>query len=266
VKIRRLLCATVVLTVATALSACGSSSDGSAGSGGSDSGTKLLSASQISDAVISLDDLGPGFKVDKSDDGDNKTSFGCLDSLDKLDKLDGGKFKPVHEKEIDYAADSEIGVPAVFTTVGTFRDQATVSEAVSTVKKALDGCTSVDATDDDGFRVQLKVSVDEKTSGPGATAQVNLTATGTGTEQGTSFPFGIRLTIIQVDNNVGLCALVSFGQGDSIGADADKIASIALERLVAVVAGKKPSPAPANLHVTTPEEMLGSAGGQSGPA
>jgi hypothetical protein len=252
VKIPRLSSAVLVVTLAAALTGCGSSSDSK--ETGSGSGVKILSASQVGQAVIALEDLGPGFKVDKSDDGDDKSSFGCLDGLDKLDK---NKIKPPQDEETDYAASSDIGIPAVFSKVGSFKDSSDASSILSKFKSAVQGCTSVDATDDDGFHVKLAITLDEKASGSGATAQVNMTAQGTGETSGQTFPFGIRMTAIQVDNNVSLVGFVTFGS--SVEPEASKMAAIALERLVAVVGGKTPSPTPANLHVTTEDELLGSA-------
>ncbi|MFL6060687.1 MAG: hypothetical protein ACJ72E_05615 [Marmoricola sp.] len=249
---RTRILSTTALTLAlgAALTGCGSS-------GGST--TKVMTAGQVATSVIALEDLGTGFKVDSSPDDNSKTNFGCLEGLDSLDK---NKIKAPRSKETDYAADSEIGVPAVFSKVGSFATADTAASILTKFKAAVDGCTSVDATDTDGFHVKLTVTTDETTSGPGATRQVNMTASGTGTTQGLTFPFGIRMSAIQVGNDITLVGFVSFG--NDIKPEADKICSIALERLVAVLDGKKPSPAPANLHVVTESEILG--GGSSSGA
>jgi hypothetical protein len=241
----------LALSLGAALTGCGSSGGGG---GHGSTAPKVLTAAQAASSVIALEDLGTGFKVDTSKDDDSKTNFGCLDGLDSLDKT---KVKAPRSKEIDYAAASDIGVPAVFSKVGSFADAATAGSLLDKFENAIKGCTSVDATDSDGFHVKLTVKTDEATSGAGATRQVNMTASGTGTTQGLTFPFGIRMSAIQVGNDITLVGFVSFGT--DVTPEADKVCAIALERLVAVVDGKTPSPAPANLHVITEGDILGGA-------
>src|SRR5689334_3441935 len=89
----------LTLVAVAALSGCGSGSDG----GGS---ADVLTKAEAKDALLSLDELGDGFKVAPDDDDEDDSSMGCLDDFEGVDKVVD---EPAREAEQDYEADDEIG-------------------------------------------------------------------------------------------------------------------------------------------------------------
>jgi hypothetical protein len=244
-RTRTVLTTLSVLATIT-LTGCGSSSGGSADA-------KLLSKAQLTSTLIALDDLGPGFKLDKDDNEDDDTDLGCLNGLDKIDKAG---VKPARDEEISFAADSELSLPAVFSTVGTFRSEAKAAQVLHELSAAVADCKSIDVTDEDGFRIKLAVSSNTDEIDADATGQVNLEATGTGSTQGIEFPFGLRFSAIQVGNQVSVLGYVN--SVSTLGDEADALLQRAFDRLAPVADGKKvPTLKPLNLKVVQLEDILG---------
>ena len=248
-RTRTALTALSVISVIS-LSGCGSSSSGS-------DDADLLSKAELTAALITLDDLGPGFEEDKSDDDDDDDAdLGCLNGLDKLDE---SKTKPTRDSEISFEADSDLALPGVFSTVGTFPSEAKAAQVLTELTKAVADCKTVDVTDDDGFRLKLEVTSNTDEIDADATGQVNLEAVGTGSTQGVEFPFGLRFSAIQIGNQVTVVGYVNSVK--TIGGEADALLQRAFDRLAPVADGKPaPKLKPLNLEVVDIEDVLGGSG------
>lgn len=222
-RVRTVLAALTLVTVA-ALSGCG-------GDDGSSSSATTLTKQQATEALLSLDDLGDGFKVAEDDDDDD-SSMGCLDDFEGIDDVVG---EPTVEAEADYEADTEISLPGVLSAVASFESDAPAKKGMSEIRKALTDCTEVEQTDDDGTQFRLTIASDDKKAGPEADDQVNLSANGTVTTQGLTVPMAVHMSIIRVANHVTMSGIVTMGE--EAREDADEIAAAALARIVAVIEG-----------------------------
>jgi hypothetical protein len=244
----RTLVSTLSLVAVATLSGCGSDDGGDSG---------VLSKAELKSALISADDLGSAFEVDDSDDDDDDTVLGCLNGMDELDKLT----KPERDAEIAFEAEEEPNVPAVFSTVGSFEKEADAAKVLTRFSDAVEDCTKIDVTDDDGFRMQLDVSSNSDKVDDGADGQVNLEAVGTAGGQGIEIPFVLRFSAIQIDNHVALVGFVTMAE--DLGADADALEQRAYDRLAPVAAGKKvPDLEPLDIEPVDLEALLtGSAVG-----
>lgn len=240
---RRLGSALLVLTLAAVLTGCGSS------------GPTILSASQAEASLIAASDLGSGFKVDTSKNSSSSTDMGCLNNLDKFGKK---KLKPARDKTVQYKADSPIGIPLVFSAVASLNSVSDATKGVHEFSSLVAHCTTVDTTDSNGFHIKLNVSSNTTKIGSAATAQINLIASGTGQTQGITVPFSFDISLIQLKNQVAMVGYVTMAT--DISTDANALAKIALDRLVAATDGKPaPKPKPLNLHIVTQAEILGGA-------
>lgn len=228
------LASTAVLVLALT-TACGTSDDSAdraratptsqSTSGAGDAVT--LSAQQVREAAIPLELIGEGFTRDDAEsDGDG--NLGCLSDADvkKVDAVE--KVKNAFEG-------GDAGIPFVASSVASLESVAKADETLAGFRKALSGCTEVDTTNPDGGRLRLRVTTDDTTSGPGATAQFNLTAVGNLDIGAFRVPFGFRVSLIQVGNNFAYSGYGSISP--DISSDAEAVANLALARLVAVAAG-----------------------------
>ena len=170
-------------------------------------------------ALITLDDLGPGFELDKSDDDDDDdTDLGCLNGLDKLDK---SKTKP--------ARDADICLRGRLRPVASRRVQhrrhlphrGQGRPGAHRAGRRGRRLPSVDVTDEDGLRLQLDRSPRtptrstptrpvRSTSKPPAPPRARL-----------EFPFGLRFSAIQIGNHVTVLGYVN--SVTTLGAEADAL-------------------------------------------
>lgn len=251
----RTVISTLSLLAVTALSGCGSDSEGSA---------SILSKDDLDSALITLDDLGEDFQVDKEETDEEDADLGCLNGLEDLDDTTD---EPQREDEIAFEAEGDLGLPGIFNTIGSFKSEKEAASVLTRFAEAVEDCKSVDVTDDDGLRIQLEVSSDDALVDPGATDQVNLQASGTASTGAVEFPFSLRFSAIQIDNQI---ALVGYVNGsESPGKDAAAVEQRAFDRFAPVVTGEKaPDLEPLNLTIVDLEDLIGGnpSGDSSGTA
>lgn len=259
-RIRRTASASLVLVLAAALTACGDDDKSS------DPAPKVLTSTEVTNALISLDDLGKDFVVDTEDDDDDDddADLGCLNDVDKVFESKTGSdsdFEKADAKaEVEYKADSDAEMPFLFSSVYSLKDEKQIAEGFKIFQDAFADCTKVDTTDDDGTRIQLDIkTTQDKTVG--ADAQVNLVAAGGFSvrigEGGLRLPFYLRMSLVQVDNNIALVgygSLVEGGEGDD---DSEQLSVVAVNRLLAAIAGKPaPEDPDLDLRLITEEDFF----------
>lgn len=282
-RISRAASAALIVVLATALTGCGgddknvaSSSDPS--SKATESDVKTLSKQEVKDAVISLDDLGDDFKLDKSDDDDDDsdTDLGCLNDIDKVldDKADdsGADFdKAAAKAEAEYKADSDGEMPFVMSSVYSLKSTDEIEEGFKIFEDAFKECDSVDTTDKDGTRIKLSIDFD-KAETDGATSQVNMTAAGNFAIKGpqgqsAELPFYLRMSLIQVDNNIAMIGYGSLVDDDEGDEDSESLNEVGIDRLQAVIDGKPaPEDPDLDLRLITEADILRALRNASGSA
>lgn len=224
------LAAGVVLTAA--LTGCGAD-DESEGSGSGD-GVVVLDQEQVDQAVLSIDNLGPGFVVDEDDDSDDAgeeadTDLGCLDAVD--DDLEESEAKA----EVSYAAVNDLESPTVDSGVSSYGSVDDVTERFERLRTALADCTSIEVSEDD-VSFSLTVESDEETSSDEVEEQLNITATGTASTQGVELPVAMRLSAARVDNHVVFLSRFDLGADGAL----EPYTEAAVGRLLAVLDGETP--------------------------
>ena len=217
--------------LALGLNACGADSSATA----SDSDPSRLTSDQATAALLSDDNLGDDYVRATDDDQDEKSDLGCLDALEDIDSDDA----PVSE-EREFEASNDFGLPAVSSGVSSFDKVADASDRFATALDALDGCTSVEVTDEDGATITLEVSVDSEKSSSQAAEQFNIAATGSISAEGMDFDFGLWASAVRIDNHVTFTAYTDL-ETDAGAASIEAYTAAAVDRLVAVLDEEAPS-------------------------
>jgi hypothetical protein len=264
VRSRRLVPAALVVALAAVLGACGGTPRHPATSVSTSAavtGRHLLSDAQIKASLITSHDLGPGFVVDRHKPAATKPALGCLSTAEASISSSKHEVNAARRAEMKFKADSRLGAPRVISFVSTYAEPSEIRARMVRFQTAFGGCTHAEGTDKTGFSSDLDVSLDEKKAGPRVTRQVNLTATGTASKGDISIPIGIRICLIQVDNQALEVEYLT-SSGDTV-ADSERLNRLALGRLLDAIAGRTSDPSPLDLHVTTPEDLLASKTVQS---
>jgi hypothetical protein len=201
--------------------------------GPSEVAQSVLTQEQAEQALLTLENLGDEFRVD-AEEGDSGTSdMGCLSALGDVENLDAAV-----EAEASYEYADEMGTPAIYNSVASFEQTSEVTAAFDEVKVALESCTQVDVTDDDGLRMQLDVDVDDQKTTTDVDDQVNILASGSASADGLELPFSFGVSLARVDNNTTMVGVVGVGE---FGLELlDGYTEIAVDRVVAVAGGQDP--------------------------
>lgn len=245
-RVRRPVVAGLAMMLATALTGCGegrtSPANTSASAGSTSAAAVPLTESQIDDALIEPTDLGEGY-VERivPDTG----VPGCLAALDVMNH---GFARATLTNDIKFSAGTGAFMPQVHSTISTFADEGAAARAIADLDEALADCTAVDTTLD-GASFDLRVRADNDTTRPEVDSQVNVAATGTATDVLGKFEMTYRAAFMQVGATITGTAYMNTVQDTE--AESEKLAGLALDRLLAVVAGVEPSPTPIDLEVFT---------------
>jgi hypothetical protein len=211
-----------------ALSGC--SSDHGGGSGSTSESTPLTPA-QVTEALLTTQDLGPGYRQVK--ESEESSGLGCLAFLDDLSEdkdaaaIDHAEFSSGHDLD---SAD-------VQTLVESFAGTEAVTSLFDSIRADLDGCEDVKQTID-GIDFDLAVTNDGEKSTTDTDEQINLAATGTATSQGLELPIDLRASLVRIDNHLTGVAVNAFGAVAS-GLVAP-LTEVAADRLAAIATGEKP--------------------------
>lgn len=277
-RIRRIAIAALTVALAAALTGCGGDKKSeSSSSKPTETEVKVLSKDEVKAALISLDDLGKDFKVDKEadDDDDDDADLGCLNDIDKVLDKETGSGDPIEDAEtkaeVEYKADSDIEMPFVMSSTYSLKSEDDITKGFKVFEDAFKDCRTVDTKDKDGTRIQLEIETN-KDETDGATNQINLVAAGSFTVQtgggSIELPFYLGMSMIQVENNI---ALVGFGsiadQGE--GDDAcESLNEVGVGRLLAAIKGEPAPESPdLDLHIITERDFLSAMSeGASGAA
>jgi hypothetical protein len=105
------------------------------------------------------------------------------------------------------------------------------------MRRVLATCKHIDDTSD-GVRTRLEVSRGFEKSSPVADEQINISATGTFTSGGQRLPGGVWISLARIDNHAVSVGI--FAADSRQSTDLPAYSKVAINRLAAVVAGKRP--------------------------
>jgi hypothetical protein len=226
----------------TSLAACGGDSDSSSDDSGSDSGSELeaLTSEQAEQALLSEAVMGADFTAGEPSEESDEGAPGCLAALDDMDDIGAET-----EAEIEYASTSEVGLPSVEHSVFSYTEIDPISARIEEVSTALEGCTTVEDTDEDGTEYLLDVSVSTETTSEGAEEQITVAATGTITAEGQEIPLGVYMSSVRVENHVSVMVYTDIPEDEAATSAAfGSYVDAGAARLAAVAAGDEPAEEP----------------------
>jgi hypothetical protein len=178
--------------MAVVLSGCGTESDPVF-----KQATPVLTQKQVDAALLTPQELGRGFVVDRSskEDDDDGDGMGCLAEIES----DLGP-EPAAEAEATFKRNGKIPLPIVYNSVASFDTPDQMVAAMDAFIAAVDGCERVKDTNADGSTVNAKVSTDNVRSLEAVDEQVNVRLFGTMTTRNVRVPFGFWVSLARVGN------------------------------------------------------------------
>lgn len=234
--------AAAALVTAAVLLAAGCSSAENRQGQASSGGTEPLTDAQAEQALLTAENLGGDYRqtADDGSDDDDLTGMGCLSALGELEEADADA-----QAETDYEFDGELGVPAVYSAVSSYARTSDLVDALDKFRTAMEGCSRIEDTDDEGNTITLDLTLDEEKTTTDVDDQINFAGTGTIASGGFELPFGLWFSVAQLDNHVTLVGVADMGhaRGPMLAA----LTEVAVDRLAAVAAGDEPSDAVAAL-------------------
>jgi hypothetical protein len=239
-RLRRQGCALVVGAALVILTACGSSTPQTSATS-TPTTVAPLTKNQVDSALLTLADMGPGFKADPDatnlDDDDDE--FGCISDLD----APGVSSPTVAEAMTGFVAEKD-SLPALFNAVGTMKNEKQVEAAYNEFVAILKTCRQVSLAEG-GVSLELMVSSNHDKTHKNVDNQVNVAALGTISSEGKSVPFGVWLSWMSLDNNITLVGYANANENGKTNRSLNAHAYNAFAKLQAVMEGKplpKPSP------------------------
>ncbi|CAN5487347.1 hypothetical protein BH09ACT12_BH09ACT12_12830 [soil metagenome] len=250
---RRATVAAAVLSLAFALTACGSDggdeeaaddttsaaspeptdepTDAPTDEPSGDTGA-VLTEDEMTPALLTTEDLPGGFVVDPDDGDDSSTSFAgsCLEDISDL--TDRPEFDADAKAEASYVLDGDAGQSSVRSQVQSYADAEQVVSAIDMFSAAVADCTSAAGTDDDGFEYDLEVLSDQTVSLTGVDQQARVAIQGTFTSESLELPLSIGYNVARIAGNLVIISTIDVGEvGDGIVSSTDTIGQISVDRL-----------------------------------
>lgn len=208
----------------SALGACGSDDVNEPG------GDHRLTEEQAKTALLTQANFGEEYRTVDGDNQEESDDLGCFG-----DGEDGEE--PPVEAETAFEKESASELPNINLSVGSYDSEADAKDALEELRDAFDGCTRVDETDAEGVRTQLAISLSDEQLTNRADEQVTVSAVGTITSEGTSYPLGLWISMSRVDNNVAWVAVADLASSSTL---LDPFVTAAVKRLDDVADGDRP--------------------------
>ena len=223
------------------LTACGGD-DADSGSGSDDESAELevLTDDQAEQALLSETVMGADFTAAEPSEDSDDAAPGCLAALDDLDDIGAET-----EAEVEYASTSEVGLPSVEHSVFSYTETEPITARIEEVSTALDGCESVDETDEEGTEYALDLTVSTDTTSDQADEQITVEAVGTVVAGGQEFPIGVYMSSVRVDNHVSVIVFTDIPEDEAASSETfETYVNAGADRLAAVAAGEEPAEEP----------------------
>jgi hypothetical protein len=185
--------------------------------------------------------MGAEFTVAEPTEDSDEGAPGCLAALDDMDDIGAET-----EAEVEYSSTSEVGLPSVEHSVFSYTEVDPISARIEEVSTALEGCTTVEDTGEDGTAYLLDVSVSTETTSEGAEEQITVAAAGTiTTAEGQELPIGVYMSSVRVENHVSVVVYTDIPEDEAATSAAfEAYVNAGADRLAAVAAGEEPTDDP----------------------
>lgn len=197
---------------------------------------RILSEDELLRSLITAEMIGASFREDRDDPDLSETGPGCLRAFDAVHRTSF----PVREKVAIIRPRKAPFLPSVLSVAATFSSAADARTALPGMRKELGACTKVDETED-GARVRLTLTRDDRRFDDTVDDQFNVIASGTVTARNRSASLLVGFSAIQVDSNVVITGYITPSDADSLEEEMQTLNRAAVDRLTAVVS-REPVP------------------------
>jgi hypothetical protein len=183
-------------------------------------------------------------------------STGCETEESFEDRFDRGGLATTRT-DTGYVYGDESRLLIITSLVSSFADEEQAESAFEAVQTDFESCTHFEETDEaTGDTTVIDVESDTDAATDDVDHQLNLVGDGLWAGEGFGdVELGFGLSLAQVDNNVTLTQVISLG----VSADSELLApytEIAVDRLVAVMAGEAPQDVPGPAPTPVPGSRL----------
>lgn len=238
--LRSAVVAASAVVLAAALVGCGSDDKDSGKDVDKDAAPKVevLSELEVTSALMVESNLGGLFKVEPEtqDDNDDDDGPGCLADVSDFLNDDSDDAETTAERDFE-AVDENTNV-SVSNKVFSYSTTAEAEKAIDGVMAALEDCTEVAESDDDGYTYELEVTSDDEKSEDSVDDQVNSVTSGTISIDDQSGEIALYLSLVRVDNNITAVSAVTLDS--ELPGPITDLVEVVTDRLAAVVDGKQP--------------------------
>jgi hypothetical protein len=194
-----------------------------------------LTTGQIRSALLTSQDLGKQFvSVPPDSDDSDPHDLGCLGKVDRA--VENGP-QPLREVTAAFEPSTQLKSPSIETTVATFKSARAAASSLDLMLREQRKCTRADVRDD-GTRFRFQVRVDDLAVAHEADQQVTTSAAVDVSGRGLRFPMTVEITLVRIGRNA--VAVAMFDMQDSLQGARRALTDAAMDRLVAVMEGRKP--------------------------
>ena len=246
----RVAAAASVLSLALALTACGTDEDepgdeptaqetASEAPDGPEPGGDgpVLSEDDLSAALLVAEDLPGGYVVDPDADDDEDDAAGFQGSClgDVGDITDRPEFDADAKVEASFVLEGDAGQSSVKSQVQSYADSQQIVDAIALFSETVAECTTATGTDEQGFDYDLQLQSDQTVSLTGVDEQARVAVRGTLSTEGLELPVDIGYNVARIGNNLVIINTIDIGEvGDGIVASTDVVAQVSVDRLAEV--------------------------------
>ena len=192
------------LVLALSLAACGGGDD-------SEPETKadevtVLTEDEATAALLTIDDVGEGFTESGPSEEEDDSDLGCLSGINVLSDVENET-----EVENNFDQESDTALRSVLTGVNSYVDTATIEDAFADFRTSLEGCETVDVTEESGLNINLAVTVEDEPGLGEADDQIRLDGTGSIANQGQTYSYDLTFVASRIGNNLTVVGLIDVG-------------------------------------------------------
>jgi hypothetical protein len=196
-----------------------------------DPGASVLGKGRARAALLTLEDLGPGYLRQTPDENGDNQGIDCLSTASRaFDRVQGET-----ELEAEYrktTAAATLGEVSVLSGFSSFSQTDTIATALDELQSALRDCSSAEYEEGEGT-VRFDISVSDDKAVAALDQQVNLSLDGDITVGTTAFPLEIQLRYFRIANHSGTVSVSLLNAPDQVS-EIDRVVGIAIDRFVEV--------------------------------
>ena len=221
----RLLAGVVALLLVPALAGC-------ADDDGADTDkVRPMSEEKAQAALLTRDDLGPGYQEQPPDDDGDNEGMDCLSRAAR----DFEQAKAATELELEYrkpGAAEDLSEVSVLTGFSSYAEKDRAETTLDELRSAMQDCRTAEYEEGEAT-IHFEIEVSDDRSSEALDQQVNVTLDGAITVGETVLPLVIELRYFRIANHGGTVSVSLLNAPDQSG-EIDRLVELGVDRFIAV--------------------------------